>query len=279
MAVYAIGDIQGCYDELQQLLERIQYDPSSDVLWFVGDLVNRGPSSLNSLRFVKSLGDKAITVLGNHDLHMLAVSEGFRKYHKGKDSFTDILDATDRDELIDWLRHRPLIHHDPSLGYTLIHAGLPPQWDLSTAQQCAQEVETILQGKHFHELLANMYADDPVCWDNRLSGWERLRFIINAFTRIRYCNHKGEMALKYKGAPGTQSCKYIPWFEIKKRRSRNMKIIFGHWSTLGLVDRANVFALDTGCVWGGKLTAMRLDVAPEYTQVHCPGARKPSLED
>ncbi|MEW5757648.1 MAG: symmetrical bis(5'-nucleosyl)-tetraphosphatase [Pseudomonadota bacterium] len=269
MATYAIGDVQGCFDELQALLAQIQFDPARDRLWFVGDLINRGPHSLETLRFVKDLGTCAITVLGNHDLHALAVAETGRPL-KPQDSLTALLAAPDRDELLDWLRRQPLLHHDALLGFTLIHAGLPPQWDLAQAQACAREVEALLRGDRYHEFFPHMYGDEPAQWDDALRGWDRIRFIVNCFTRLRYCTADGHCAMLPKGAPGTQPAGLLPWFAVPQRRSREARIVFGHWSTLGLYQGHNVFALDTGCLWGGSLSALRLEDLALF-QVPCSG--------
>ena len=274
MPTYAIGDIQGCYTELRRLLDTLRFDPAVDTLWFTGDLVNRGPHSLPTLCFVKELGERAVTVLGNHDLHLLAVAHGHLRYHR-KDSFHDVLRAFDREELLDWLRHRPMLHHDAALCYTMIHAGLPPQWDLVRAQQCAHELETVLQGPDYVEYLGQMYGNEPDQWRDDLTGWDRLRFITNCFTRLRYCDNEGHLALEEKGTPGTQPAPYRPWFEIPHRASANLQLIFGHWSTLGIRAAPGVYALDTGCLWGGKLTALRLDTEPQWLSIDCPGARKP----
>ena len=262
MAAYAIGDIQGCYRELLKLLETIGFDSGCDRLWFTGDLVNRGPQSLEVLRFVKQLGNRAVTVLGNHDLHLLTLAHGVsRKPHK-HDTLTRILAAPDREELLDWLRRRPCLYHDDISGFTLIHAGLPPQWDLAKARQCALEVEAVLRGRDYREFLNTLYGDTPDCWSEDLQGWDRLRFIINCLTRLRYCDRSGRLALDEKGPPGTQAPGLLPWYEIPERASRGMKIIFGHWSTLRLtlesMNKNQVYPLDTGCVWGGELTALRL---------------------
>jgi bis(5'-nucleosyl)-tetraphosphatase (symmetrical) len=262
MAAYAIGDIQGCYRELLKLLETIGFDSGCDRLWFTGDLVNRGPQSLEVLRFVKQLGNRAVTVLGNHDLHLLILAHGVsRKPHK-HDTLTRILAAPDREELLDWLRQRPCLYHDDTSGFTLIHAGLPPQWDLAKARQCALEVEAVLRGGDYRQFLNALYGDTPECWSEDLQGWDRLRFIINCLTRLRYCDSSGRLALDEKGPPGTQAPGLLPWYEIPERASRGMKIIFGHWSTLRLtpesMNKNQVYPLDTGCVWGGELTALRL---------------------
>lgn len=258
MATYAIGDIQGCYEELLALLAEIDFKPDVDQLWFTGDLVNRGLDSLKVLRFVRSLGTAALTVLGNHDLHLLALAEGLATTHRS-DTLEDILDAEDKDELLHWLRHRPLLHHSPELDYYLIHAGLPPQWDIAQAQSCAAEVEGALRSAEYREFLAHMYGNEPDVWDESHSGWDRLRFITNCFTRMRYCDGQGHLYLNAKGKPGTQPVGTQPWFEIPQRRSQDVRIIFGHWSTLGLYRGNGVTALDTGCLWGGLLTAFRLD--------------------
>ena len=274
MASYAIGDIQGCLNELHRLLEKIHFDPADDQLWFVGDLVNRGPDSHGVLRFIKDLGDRAITVLGNHDLHLLAVAEGHMKYAK-HDNLQDVIKADDADELLLWLRHLPLMHHDEKLNISMIHAGLPPQWDLDNARSCAKEVEAALQGPDYAHFLEHMYGNLPDIWSEELQGIERLRFITNSFSRLRYCNAKGQMALDEKGPLGSQPDEYHPWFEIKDRLSRDDTIIFGHWSSLGFVDSNNVYGLDTGCLWGESLTALRLEDRQTFS-INCPGVCKPN---
>lgn len=258
MAVFAVGDIQGCYDELMRILERIDFDPAEDRLWLTGDLVNRGPGSLETLRFVKEMGERAVSVLGNHDLHLLAVAAGTAPLRRS-DTLDAVLAAPDREELLDWLRQRPLLHHSAVLGYTLVHAGLPPQWDLGLAAACARELEAVLRGPQYREFFRQMYGDEPRRWNPNLSGMERLRFIVNCFTRLRYCSVHGDLELKHKGPPGTQPAGCLPWFEVPDRLSAGAHILFGHWSTLGEVRGHNAYALDTGCVWGGRLTALRLD--------------------
>jgi bis(5'-nucleosyl)-tetraphosphatase (symmetrical) len=279
MSTYAIGDIQGCYTELQRLLELIQFNPSQDVLWCTGDLVNRGPNSLEVLRFFKALKERAIVVLGNHDLHLLAVAYGNTEYLKPRDTLTPILEAPDREELLQWLRRRPFLHHDAYLGLTLIHAGLPPQWDLLQARQCAAEVEEALRGQKYQEYLANLYGNEPKRWEEKLTGWERLRFITNCFTRLRYCNSKGKLALKKKGSPSfdTNNDKEQPWFWWPQRASCNLQIICGHWSTLGYYANNGVYAIDTGCLWGGALTALRLEDKQVFT-LPCAGECVPGEE-
>lgn len=273
MATYAIGDIQGCYDELQQLLEHLDFDETRDQLWFVGDLVNRGPKSLEVLRFVKSLGEAAITVLGNHDLHLLALAYGNPR-HKNSSNLNDVLAATDRDELIHWLRHRPLLHRDKSLAFSMVHAGLAPQWSMKTARACAREVEKVLRGDQHIEYFLNMYGNDPKRWNEDLKGMDRWRFITNCFTRLRYCAPDGSLLLQLKGMPGENTHKHYPWFAHPQRASRKKRILFGHWSTLGYQVSHNTWALDSGCLWGGQLTALRID--PFATQLSCSRQRDPT---
>ncbi|HEX4300213.1 MAG TPA: symmetrical bis(5'-nucleosyl)-tetraphosphatase [Gammaproteobacteria bacterium] len=276
MATFAIGDVQGCYDDLMRLLERIHFDEQDDQLWFAGDLVNRGPDSLGVLRFVRGLGERAVSVLGNHDLHLLAVAAGTAEL-RDSDTLDAILDAEDRDEHLDWLRHRPVLHHDAGLGYTLVHAGLPPQWDLHQAQACAHELEEVLCGSAHAEFFRRMYGDEPRRWRADLKGVDRLRFIVNCFTRLRYCSAAGDLELRHKGAPGTQPAACLPWFEVPGRASAGLHVLFGHWSTLGEVRRHNVYPLDTGCVWGGRLTALRLDGdgSDSWYCVDCQEAQSP----
>ncbi len=278
MAVYAIGDLHGCLEELQRLLERLSFDPVHDRLWFTGDLVNRGPHSLECLRFVRGLGEKAVTVLGNHDLHLLARTVGAADDRHGRDTLDAVLAAPDHGELLEWLRRRPLLHHDPALGYTLIHAGLPPQWDLASARTCAAEVEQALQGPQFTELMLHLYGNRPNRWSRDLAGWDRLRFSINCFTRLRYCSDDGRLALGEKGPPGTQPAPFRPWFSVPGRASAGLRLIFGHWSTLGPRSEPGIFPLDTGCVWGGRLSALRLDGEPHRTHVPCPTACTPRAD-
>lgn len=275
MATYAIGDIQGCYSELRLLLDKLKFESKTDRLWLVGDLVNRGPKSLQTLRFVKGLGQSATTVLGNHDLTLLAKSAGVKRVKDG-DTLSSILKATDRDELLDWLRRRPLMHHDAQIGYTMVHAGLLPQWDLKLATACASEVERVLRGSGYVDFLEHMYGDQPNRWSSELSGWGRRRLITNTFTRLRYCDPKGRMAMEPNGAPGTQPKGLLPWFKVKGRRSANLRIVFGHWSTLGYLREKGLAALDTGCVWGGSLTALRLDKSgAKPCRIKCKGSRRP----
>ncbi len=277
MSTYAIGDVQGCCRELDHLLRHVDFDEQRDHLWLVGDLVNRGPDSLGVLRRVRALGARAITVLGNHDFHLLARAIGVPRIHNDSDTLQALLDAPDSGILLDWLRHRPLLHHDPESGYTMVHAGLVPQWDLVTAQRCAAEVEAVLAGPEHAELLKVMHGDEPTRWSPRLQGWERIRCIINGLTRLRFCDDAGRMALCHSVAPGRQPPGLHPWFTLANRRSRSLRIIFGHWSTLrqaGLdCARYGVFPLDDGCVWGGQLSAMRLEDGLHFSVPSCTRAR------
>ncbi len=256
MAIYAVGDIQGCHTELVQLLDTIRFDPAADKLWLVGDLVNRGPDSLEVLRLVKSMGDSAISVLGNHDLHLLAVAEGVAKPHR-TDTLDAILNAPDRDELLNWLRHQRLIYTEGH--YVLVHAGLLPQWSVRQASRLANEVETALRADEYTDYLAHMYGNSPHSWDDELTGYKRLRVITNAFTRLRICTPQGEMDFKFKSVLKNIPAGYLPWYEAPERKSPNATVVFGHWSALGLMLKDNAIALDTGCLWGGPMTAIRLE--------------------
>jgi len=270
MPVYAIGDVQGCHQSLRALLDQIRFNRMRDRLWFTGDLVNRGPESLAVLRFVRDLGERAVSVLGNHDLHLLAVAAGATKLKK-HDTLQEILSATDRDELLRWLRSRPLIYHDEEIGFTLIHAGLLPSWDLADAKRLAREAETVLRSENHSEYFKHMYGDLPDRYNDVLHGYDRLRVIVNAFTRLRYCDLDGGMDLRPKGPPGTQPADLLPWFQVPSRRSCDLQIIFGHWSTLGLWQGDGVVCLDSGCLWGRSLTAARIDVQPmQFFSVNCP---------
>lgn len=270
MAVWAIGDLQGCYGVTQRLLEKIRFDPAQDRLWFCGDLVNRGGESLETLRLVHSLREQSTVVLGNHDLSLLAISERSPEdQRKVNADLQRILFAEDRDALIDWLRDRPLLHTDRTLGWMMLHAGLAPKWTSTHAERHAREVERRLQGDGRRKLLRNMYGDFPV-WSPALRGVERERAIINIFTRMRYCSTRGRIAFNEKGAPGTQVPGLYPWYSVPGRAERDLKIVCGHWSTLGLFIGHGVHAIDTGAVWGGKLTALQLDT-DELRIVQVPG--------
>lgn len=257
MATWAIGDIQGCFDEFQALLAAIGYRPDGDVLWLVGDLVNRGPKSLETLRFVRALGDRAVTVLGNHDLHLLAIAAGHGRQKRG-DTLDAVLGAPDRDALLDWLRRRPLFHHDPALGVAMVHAALAPQWDLAAAAARAAEVQAAL-ASDADGFFSHMYGDTPHRWDDALHGWRRLRVITDYLARVRFCRPDGTYEMRSKGPPGTQPDGYLPWYVLPGRASADTPIVFGHWSSLGMIDSHNVYALDTGCVWGRALSALCLE--------------------
>ncbi|MEE8409607.1 MAG: symmetrical bis(5'-nucleosyl)-tetraphosphatase [Myxococcota bacterium] len=256
MATYAIGDVQGCWRTLRQLLERIDFDRTVDRLWFVGDLVNRGPASLDVLRYVMSLGDCATTVLGNHDLHLLALAAGVGKRRK-RDSLDQVLEATDRDALLDWLSRRPLVV--VAGDWLLVHAGLLPEWSPADAVALSAEMERALQGDMAHRVFAPLDDDDADVWDPDLSGKQRLRVIVNGMTRIRVCTAEGRMDLSFKGPPKDLDSDWYPWFEVPKRRSRDVTVVSGHWAALGLHITERIIAIDTGCVWGGALTAVRLE--------------------
>ncbi|TQV71791.1 symmetrical bis(5'-nucleosyl)-tetraphosphatase [Exilibacterium tricleocarpae] len=259
MATYAVGDLQGCLTPLRCLLGEVQFDPRADRLWLVGDIVNRGPESLDTLRYVYNLGDAVRLVLGNHDLHLLAVAHGLRQPSRG-DTLGEILTAPDRDQLLDWLRRQPLVHHDPALGFTMVHAGIPPQWGLKKALKRAAELEAVLRGDHFYAFLATMYGDRPRGWSKDLIGFDRLRVITNYFTRMRFCNAAGELQLTSKSSPDNAPRGYRPWYTHPHRKTRKHKLIFGHWAALaGKVEQPNLYALDTGCVWGSHMTMLRLE--------------------
>jgi bis(5'-nucleosyl)-tetraphosphatase (symmetrical) len=256
MATLAIGDIQGCYDQLMRLLERARYDERRDVLWFVGDLVNRGPQSLATVRFVRGLGERAVTVLGNHDLNLLAVAEGIRKPHRG-DTNGDILAAPDRDDLMAWLRRQKLLHVEN--GYAMVHAGLLPQWTISQAAALAREVEAALRAPGYRQFLRDMYGNEPARWRDDLAGTERLRIVVNAMARMRLTSADGALELNYKMGLDRVPKGYLPWYDAPQRASRGITILFGHWASHGVLVREDVVCLDSGCVWGRALSALRLE--------------------
>lgn len=268
MSTYVIGDVQGCYDALQQLLDIVKFDPPRDNVWFVGDLVNRGPQSLKTLRFIKGLGDAAVPLLGNHDLHLLVAASGHTKQYPG-DTLAEILEAPDREELLHWLRQQKLMHVDK--GYAMVHAGLLPQWTIAKALTLAAEVEQALRALSYDCLLRNMYGNQPNHWHDDLVDDERLRVIVNAMTRMRLCTAQGEMEFKHKLAPVNMPEGYMPWYDVPGRASSGTPILFGHWASLGVLLRADVIGLDSGCVWGRKLTAMRLEDRRIF-QCGCAGA-------
>jgi bis(5'-nucleosyl)-tetraphosphatase (symmetrical) len=268
MAVYAIGDLQGCYDPFRHLLDEIDFDPSRDSVWLTGDLVNRGPKSLKTLRFVRALGDSAITVLGNHDLHLLALNAGAVRFGNRFGSLEKLLRAEDADELCDWLRHRPLAHYDKKLGTLLVHAGTHPRWNVRKTLARAAEVEAALQGDDYINVLGRMYGNAPNKWSGKLTGYKRLRFIINCLTRMRMVTGDDRLDLKFSGSPWRARKGLLPWFEASSPAWDGTRIVFGHWSALGLIVLPDLISLDTGCVWGRQLTAARLDKRlPRVVQV------------
>lgn len=269
MSTYAIGDVQGCYDTLCRLLEHLHFDPAVDRLWFTGDLVNRGGQSLETLRFIRGLGDAALAVLGNHDLHLIAESVKATERRQKNQDLKRVLQASDGGELIDWLRQRPLLHIDNDLGFAMVHAGISPQWTLERARIEAQRVEKELRGKDYKNVLLRMYGDRPRGWSRRLKGLDRTRAAINAFTRMRYCDPRGQISFESKGTPGSQPAGFYPWFETPGHKPRSCRVVIGHWSALGRFQGMGVFGVDTGCVWGGKLTALKLQSEPEFIAVSC----------
>lgn len=257
MATYAIGDIQGCYASFRHLLDVCKFNPDHDRLWLVGDLVNRGPHSLETLRYVRGLGPAALTVLGNHDLYLLMVAEGVEHRRGADDTLGQILAAPDRGELLEWLRRQPLCHVEN--GYCLVHAGLLPQWSVAQARVLAEEVERALAGPGYRETLANMWGSQPDRWDDVLHGHERMRVIVNAMTRMRFCSAEGVMEFHTKGEVTAPPAGYLPWFEVPGRKSADAVLVTGHWSALGLKILPNLLALDSGCLWGRHLSAVRLE--------------------
>ena len=277
MATWAIGDIQGCHDELARLIDKLRFDPAADKLWFCGDLVNRGGQSLAVLRLVRSLGDRAIVALGNHDLSLLAIAERRQQEQaRVNPELREVLFAPDRDELLAWLRTRNLVHVDRTLGFLLVHAGLFPRWTTRQAEDLAREIEEKLRGDGYRRLMKQMFGNKPDLWNPKLRGIDRWRAGINVFTRMRYCDVRGRIAFGDKGAPGTQRPGLYPWYEVPGQAPRDIRVVCGHWSTLGRFSGLGIHAIDTGCVWGGALTAVRIDGGRrEVFQVKCPQARKP----
>jgi bis(5'-nucleosyl)-tetraphosphatase (symmetrical) len=274
MARYAIGDIQGCCDELKGLLARLGFSADRDEVWFVGDLVNRGPQSLETLRLVRALGANATVVLGNHDLHLLALAYGSKRKEKDGDTLGAVLEAPDREQLLEWLLGRPLAVYDEPRGDFLVHGGLVPEWTPRQAAKLAREVEAVLR-EDARTLFDSMYGNKPAKWNENLRGMDRLRFVINAFTRMRYVALDGTVDLKQKGAPGEQAEGFVPWFDAPGRASAEVRVVCGHWSTLGFKRRKDLVALDTGCVWGGALTAVNLDTDDDPVQLGCSGHQLP----
>jgi len=273
MTLYAVGDLQGCAAPFDALLDKIGFDPGRDRLWLVGDLVNRGPESLATLRRVIALGDAVTTVLGNHDLHLLAAAAGVR-LPRPSDTFRDVLAAPDAPELVDWLRRRPLLRYDAAARRVLVHAGIPPAWSVEDAEREARAVEAALAGTAWREALAEMYGNEPRAWSPDLEGGARLRYTINALTRMRFCTADGTLDLECSGPPGSQPRGLVPWFDAPRRRARDVHIVFGHWSALGFFRREDITALDSGCVWGRSLTAVPLDPPGTRIAVPCPARGK-----
>ena len=270
MPVYAIGDIQGCYDAFRRLLDKLAFDPGEDRLWLTGDLVNRGPDSLRTLRFVRGLGKAAITVLGNHDLHLLAVANGVASAGQS-DTLAPVLAADDCGELVDWLRRQPLAHYSARLNTLMVHAGVHPRWTVSKALDRAAEVEAVLRADDYREFLPKLYGNRPALWSGKLRGAKRLRCIVNSLTRIRMVDREGRMDFDHKGPPGNGNGGLRPWYAHPDCRWRGTRIVFGHWSALGLVVSPDLISLDTGCVWNRELTAVRLARRPRVFQVDCGG--------
>ena len=276
MSTYAIGDLQGCYDALQRLLEKIRFDPVKDRLWFCGDLVNRGGQSLETLRLVHSLSIHSTVVLGNHDLSLLAIAQRAEAdQRRVNPDLQRVLFAEDRDVLIDWLRKQKLLHVDRSLGFAMVHAGLAPKWTLKLAEARAREVEEQLRSDGYRKFLKNMYGDKPE-WNPKLAGPERFRAIVNIFTRMRYCTPGGRIGFEEKGRPGSQKPGLYPWFSVPGHAPRELPLVCGHWSTLGLFMGLGIYAIDTGAVWGGRLTA--LELGPELRLHQVPGRTVPANE-
>ncbi|OCH99395.1 bis(5'-nucleosyl)-tetraphosphatase (symmetrical) [Legionella jamestowniensis] len=272
MPDYAIGDVQGCYEPLQRLLEHINFDDKHDRLWFVGDLVNRGPQSLDVLRFVKNLSLTPQITLGNHDLHLLNRLFGGYPHKNPDDSLQAVLAASDSQELGHWLRKQPILCHDTSLNLVMCHAGIPPVWSLTEAKQYARELELVLSGDNYADFFAHMYGNEPACWSDDLTGLTRLRVITNYFTRMRFCNAKGCLLLDYKGTIKDAPANYLPWYAVPERKPIPVEIVFGHWAALeGKSPDSSLHAIDTGCLWGGQLTALRLQDRQRFS---VPGLKK-----
>lgn len=268
MSIYVIGDIQGCYDPLQRLLEKIHFDPSTDQLWGVGDMVNRGPQNIEVLRLLKQLDHAFIGVLGNHDLHLLAVSKGYRELKNG-DTIQDVLSAPDAEEILHWVQQLPLVHYDKTLNSMLVHAGIPPQWSVKSTLKHANEVHSVINSEQQDEYFSHMYGNKPNLWKKSLVGPERWRLITNYFTRMRFCETDGTLDLKAKYAPDQSPKHLMPWYQVPERKTANTNIFFGHWATLlGNADGENIYATDTGCVWGNVLSVV--DIANPEIKISVP---------
>lgn len=271
MATYVIGDVQGCLEAFQELLVAIAFNPARDKLWLAGDLVNRGENSIGMLRWCMDHDDQVVAILGNHDLHLLAVAEGYVPPHRN-DTLDEILDAPDRTEVLEWLRFRPMLHREGD--WLMVHAGLLPEWTPDLAESLARELEAALRGPDWRRFLEQMYGNEPRRWDAALVGQDRLRLVANAMTRLRYLHEDGNMEFLHKGALDSAPAELIPWFDFPGRQSQGMQVLFGHWSTLGLFQRPDVVGLDTGCLWGGQLSALRLEDG-RLIQVGCHARRQP----
>ncbi|NTV95127.1 MAG: symmetrical bis(5'-nucleosyl)-tetraphosphatase [Thiobacillus sp.] len=271
MATYVIGDIQGCFEAFKELLVAIAFNPAKDRLWLCGDLVNRGENSIDTLRWCMAHDDQVVAILGNHDLHLLAVAAGFVPAHRN-DTLAEILDAPDREQVLDWLRRRPMLHREGD--WLMVHAGLLPEWTPDLAEALARELEAVLRGPGYLGFLERMYGNEPRRWDSSLTGQDRLRLVANAMTRLRYLHPNGDMEFQHKCGPADAPAELIPWYAMPDRRSRGVRVLFGHWSTLGLLAGEDVVSLDTGCLWGGQLSAIRLEDSRLY-QVRCHARRQP----
>ena len=270
MAIYVIGDVQGCYKSLRKLIKNLGFTTASDQLWFCGDLVNRGPQSADVMRFVMDLGDSAKCVLGNHDLNLLAVANGSRQ-SKALDTLDNILDAPDSIEMLNWLRHRPLFYRSKEYRTCIVHAGIYPRWSIGKTKKLAAEVQQVLRSSDYKIFLKKMYGNYPVYWDKNLQGWDRLRFITNVLTRMRYVDATGALELDIKCSPGKQPPGFQPWYSVESKRKASWRVFYGHWSTLGLHWQNNAICLDSGCLWGGKLTAVRIDIEKlQFISHSCP---------
>jgi bis(5'-nucleosyl)-tetraphosphatase (symmetrical) len=279
MALYLIGDLQGCDSPLQRLLDRLDFSPSRDTVYVLGDLVNRGPASLEVLRRLMGYGDAARCLLGNHDLHLLAAAHGIRPTHR-QDTLQGILQAPDRAALLDWLRHQRMAMRETLEGQDIlmVHAGVLPGWSAAQTMALAGEVEAVLRGPNLAAFLGQMYGNTPAQWSETLQGADRLRVIVNALTRLRFCTAEGVMEFDSKEGAGTRPEGYLPWFDVPGRQTAHMAVAFGHWSTLGWLGRSDVLSLDTGCVWGGSLSALKIGASPaanELIQVRCEQAQRP----
>ncbi len=271
MATYVIGDVHGCYQSLQKLLKKINFDPNNDLLWFVGDIINRGPESLKTLEFVISLGDSAKMILGNHEFHLLSAYAGLQKFKDKTDTLIPILNHPNVKEMIDWLRHKPLIVQDKSTNSIMVHAGIPPQWSIKKALKKAKKVERVLQDDNWQQYIKeHCFGNVPNYWSKNLSSWEKIRYTINACARMRYCDANGVLDFELKMHPDQNPHKDTlqPWFSWQNRKSYDTEIYFGHWSTIGVLDAYNVHAIDTGCLWDGMLSAYNIENKQRIT-VNC----------